>query len=450
MFFSSFHYFEVIIKLIFNTRKKMTSQFSTQPNIKQEIADKKEIVNIVNDIKQKYNELQMIKSATEESLKPIVQPITNIESNLKKVLEKKAKKSNFENEASKKKNTEKLMAAYASALPPNTRTDKALLVPIKQQQKQQSHIRKVEEKVQQHNEPIIIDNDNENVSNDNDDDEPVVVVDNDNDDDKETESESESESLPKTLPSLNDPYYGLKYDEKKNQFSIGRQNVAIENDMLFTEDGNTFALTPGLKYLLTCKKVNLKKDKNLFTNADLEQYSQIMVSTQAARKVNNTWNHISVQTEKFQFIKNLIGDKYDPHQSLSNSPVPSSSSAAAAAPANANLFFGTTTPTTQAGSGLKRKKSKSTTTDRTTHRHGINKQARKQNLIKYRNRKKQLHHYMRPDTHRRYQYIYYDNANEIIERLKLLYGEQLAGNNSIQVVNEIEAILEELHELGIY
>jgi hypothetical protein len=45
------------------------------------------------------------------------------------------------------------------------------------------------------------------------------------------------------------------------------------------------------------------------------------------------------------------------------------------------------------------------------------------------------------------QYIYYDTANELIDRLRYLKASELAGNNSHR--NEISSIIEELRELGV-
>ena len=44
-------------------------------------------------------------------------------------------------------------------------------------------------------------------------------------------------------------------------------------------------------------------------------------------------------------------------------------------------------------------------------------------------------------------YIYYHNANMLVDRLRLLYASQQAGNNSH--VNEIASIIEELRELEV-
>jgi len=48
---------------------------------------------------------------------------------------------------------------------------------------------------------------------------------------------------------------------------------------------------------------------------------------------------------------------------------------------------------------------------------------------------------------RKKEFVYYDNYNELVERLQLLVGAQLAGNNSVN--NEIISILEELREADI-
>jgi len=51
------------------------------------------------------------------------------------------------------------------------------------------------------------------------------------------------------------------------------------------------------------------------------------------------------------------------------------------------------------------------------------------------------------DVRRKKEFVYYDNYNELVERLQLLVGAQLAGNNSVN--NEIISIIEELREANI-
>jgi len=48
---------------------------------------------------------------------------------------------------------------------------------------------------------------------------------------------------------------------------------------------------------------------------------------------------------------------------------------------------------------------------------------------------------------RKKEFVYYDDYNELVDRLKLLVGSQLAGNNSVN--NEILSLLEELREADI-
>ena len=43
-------------------------------------------------------------------------------------------------------------------------------------------------------------------------------------------------------------------------------------------------------------------------------------------------------------------------------------------------------------------------------------------------------------------YVYWDDPNELVDRLELLTAERFAGNPSH--VNEIHSIIEELHEAG--
>lgn len=44
----------------------------------------------------------------------------------------------------------------------------------------------------------------------------------------------------------------------------------------------------------------------------------------------------------------------------------------------------------------------------------------------------------------KFNYVYYDNLNELVERLKILYANSISGNTSH--VNEINSIVEELRE----
>lgn len=358
-------------------------------NIDNEIKEKNEIVQIANTIKDKYNQLKSIKDEftqkIEENLQPIVQPLTSIETNLKNVLQKKEKK--------RKK----------SAIPSNenyrdetTSTAAATLLQTK------------------------------NI---------------DDETNKQQISQSPSPVNVTGLPLLNDPYYGLSYDQKTKNFKIGNQDVAVVENHLITADGQAYDLSTGLTYLLTCDQVNL--EKNLYTQDDLNNYADIIIRTNSARKSNGAWKNIPKRSEKFNFIKTLIGESSRPStpqtpRQQQQLPVPSS--------LIANTYFtplSTPTPTKQ-GSGFRKiikptKNIKKINTKRKHHSaHLIQK---KNNLISNR--------FMIPNN-QKYQIIYYDDPNELVERLKLLYGEQNAGNTSIQISNEIQAILEELKERGIY
>jgi len=54
---------------------------------------------------------------------------------------------------------------------------------------------------------------------------------------------------------------------------------------------------------------------------------------------------------------------------------------------------------------------------------------------------------LREVTNNKMDYIYWDNPNELVDRLRLLYLSKLAGNTGVN--NEIDSIIEELRESGI-
>ena len=60
--------------------------------------------------------------------------------------------------------------------------------------------------------------------------------------------------------------------------------------------------------------------------------------------------------------------------------------------------------------------------------------------------KKNFLKYKIADLHRSKDYVYWDDPNELVDRLRLLVAEQEAGNNFH--ANEINSIIEELREGG--
>ena len=194
---------------------------------------------------------------------------------------------------------------------------------------------------------------------------------------------------------------------------------------MITADDQTYELTNGLMYLLTCDRVN--NEKNLYTKDDLDAYRDIMLRTNAAKKSNDAWKHLTQRSEKFQFIKSLIGEN------RSSTPIRQQQLQVPSPTKNVYHTPLSSPSQTKQGSGLRKKMKIS-----------INKRE-----CKKLNKNPVLNRYMRP-INDRYQIVYYDNINELVDRLKILYGEQSAGNTSIQVSNEIQAILEEFKERGIY
>ena len=54
---------------------------------------------------------------------------------------------------------------------------------------------------------------------------------------------------------------------------------------------------------------------------------------------------------------------------------------------------------------------------------------------------------LRQVTGNKIDYVYWDDPNELVDRLRLLWLSRLAGNSGVD--NEIDSIIEELRESGI-
>lgn len=192
------------------------------------------------------------------------------------------------------------------------------------------------------------------------------------------------------LPPLRDLKFGLHYDKKSESFSLGKKRVKITNNFIII-DNKQFERTEGLIKLLTQNVIG-KKD---VTPIDVKNYYEILEYTKVHRRKDNSLRYVPTQTKKYNFIKSLVElygkgkqtNKYNKWKKL--------------------------------GGGLSSSNIK--------------------------NKNKLFMNLMVPSKNK-YQMVYYDNSNELIDRLKILTGEQMAGNESGQISNEIQSIIEELRE----
>jgi len=344
------------------------------PEIDKEMREKSEIVNISNDIKEKWNELKEVKSGIQrmasEYLQPMVQPLKTLTTSIEK-------------ERLKQKRTG--VAGVTAATPHSV--------------------------------------------------------------------ESKLKEL--KLPPLNNVFYGLKYDEEKKQFFIGEVPVDITENSI-TVGKKSYLRTPGLISLLTTGHFQSKKK---YKKSDLHLYRTIIEETHAAKRSKG--NPKPTKGPSYLFIKKLLsspvyrhnykiddndydnnnndGDDDDDDEWKDKSRQQDTIFSSDDGEGDITVMDTFSTPMMpKTGSGLvatatKKCKKKGATKKKKAKK--INAQIRKRLMIPSRAEQ---------------EYIYYDDPNELVERLKLLYGEQLAGNvNNPQISNEIQHILEELEELGL-
>ena len=298
--------------------------------IDKEIREKKEIVNISRDIKDKFLELKRVKEgiqrAAGEYLQPIVQPLKTLTSIEQEKQKRKAKKTLVEAAVNKKE-------------------------------------------------------------------EPSLSI---------------LEQL--NLPPLNNKYYGLRYEPDEKQFYIGNVPVSVTENSIIVGD-KTYLRTPDLISLLTSK--NFKKQRT-YGKSDLQAYKDILEDTEAYKRSKN--HSKPTKGQAYSFVNKLLNSTFDEDEDDDTKD--------SILGDDQSLVFSTSLAAKK-GSGIGNKRK----------RERINKQIKKRLMM---------------PSQAEHEYIYYDDPNELVDRLQLLYGEQLAGNvNNPQINNEIQNILEELEERGL-
>lgn len=191
---------------------------------------------------------------------------------------------------------------------------------------------------------------------------------------------------------------------KKDTYRIGNSNIQFNsknND--FVIDGITYKGTPGLYELL------FKKHPIGYNENDKIQYADILKRTDAAMKKHNPEKGIAGnRSDKY---RNIVQPLMNPKPKLR---IPSSSSR--------------TSSTSSPNFSLPPKPPAKARTRSTTAGKGFGK------FQKYNNQKL-------------LEYVYWDDPNELVDRLRLLLASQQAGNNSHH--NEINSLISELREAKI-
>jgi hypothetical protein len=231
--------------------------------------------------------------------------------------------------------------------------------------------------------------------------------------DTEQVEDEASSSLPNLWsdPRNIDATYGIKPNDDLTGFVMGQTpvNVDLKNNTVNFGDANEYFLTKGLHRLLT-KRV-LSPDE--YTEEDLRNYKDILVLTSAHLKKNG---HLkSTVSRKYKDIVAPLFLSTTPQPSTSSkipvlvksSPAVSSTPSSPELSASANFLF---PPETVSGEGY---------VWQPPVNSGVG--------VEYR---------------------YFDDPNELVQRLQLLHASINAGNTSLFIRNEVQAIIEELQEAG--
>lgn len=184
--------------------------------------------------------------------------------------------------------------------------------------------------------------------------------------------------------------YALKYDDKANKWYIGDSECIISANTL-TIKGKTYPISTGLFELL------LKSEPSNYNARDRVYYGEILESTNALRRDYSSNQQIQ-GSRAYKYV-NIIKPM------LSHTPV---------------------------SSHVRSKKNKSTPNER-------NKSSKGHGLID---------DSMFVDRNSHPSYVYWDDVNELVDRLYLLHSTKRASDNTGIHDNEIASIVEELRESG--
>lgn len=201
-----------------------------------------------------------------------------------------------------------------------------------------------------------------------------------------------------------DRTYGIYYDD--DTWKMGSYAVQFSDNNIII-DGITYKGTPGLFELI------FKKNPNEYTESDLENYKSMLLHTGAHRIGDGTRVKGNKGPKYTNIIANIFPSKKRKHQLTFTYDV-----------------------------------KKPVITQQTSHLSELNGSIPETSL--------QEHKKMRPTSgeglemrlaNTKFDYRYWDDPNEMVDRLRLLNASKQAGNTSLN--NEIISILEELKEANI-
>lgn len=200
-----------------------------------------------------------------------------------------------------------------------------------------------------------------------------------------------------TEKNFHDSSFGIVHDPSNESWTVGNSTVIFDNngDITIETTKKKYKATPGL-YELIFKKAPINYDED-----DVNNYLEIVSDTNAHRR-NNDPNERIKASRSFKYrniIKRLV---------------------------NREEVEESTPPTSH-------KRTTKSILENLTSRIGFGHSDSSLSLIA-------------GDT-RPYQYVYFDDINEIVDRLRLLVSSQQAGNTSHN--NEIVSIIEELREANV-
>lgn len=212
----------------------------------------------------------------------------------------------------------------------------------------------------------------------------------------DTPSKEKSTSVNTYIPQLSpkpssrpDTKFGL-YKNSSGDYYVGNMKLEIKEDNFHFENGMYFRGTPGLWELLTLET------PSQYNNEDLSNYEKIVLATHTYKQNNNP-RSTSVKSSvgyKYNSVIRPILIKYKLLKTAASTPLFSEDDNSVASTPN------------KTGEGLSK-------------------------IL----------------TNAPVEYVYWNNLDELLDRVYVLWGEVKAGNKSPILINEIVNILQEIREL---
>ena len=189
-----------------------------------------------------------------------------------------------------------------------------------------------------------------------------------------------------------DTTYGLRYNFQTNKFYIGDSEAKIKGNEILVND-KTYQITPGLLELLFLNK------PNSYNNEDEKNYIDILKITNA--QFRNYDSTKQIRGSKSYKYKTVIGQHFPTHQRIKN-------------------LESHTRSVSTFNSGITKPSINCYPIDRDMMMEAPSKSKK---------------------------YVYYDEPNKLVDRLRFLIASEQTGNNSN--TNEINSIIEKLMELDL-